>query len=122
LFQTNAQRHGGCWTASLTNAKLTLVKTIGTHLCWSQLEIGGHTIQILNCYLEPGQQQELKDRARRVVEIAKDITKQDPHAPVVICGDFNNHIVEVGEALAHCNFAAAIPSGTETHRQGGHLD
>jgi len=98
------------------------VKTIGTHLCWTKLEIGGHTVQILNCYLEPGQQQELKDRAKRVVEIAKDITKQDAHAPIVVCGDFNNHIVEVGAALAHSNFAAAIDSGTETHRQGGHLD
>ena len=50
-FQTNAQRHGGCWTASLTNAKLSLVKTIGTHLCWTQLEIGGHCVQVLNCYI-----------------------------------------------------------------------
>jgi hypothetical protein len=36
--------------------------------------------------------------------------------------NFNNHIVEVGAALAHSNFAAAIESGTETYRQGGHLD
>ena len=63
-FQTNMQRYGGCWTASLTNAKLTLVKTMGTHLCWTQLEIGRHTVQILNCYVQPGEQQDLKDRAR----------------------------------------------------------
>jgi exonuclease III len=74
-FQTNAQRHGGCWTASLTNAKLSLVKTMGTHLCWTQLEIGKHTVQILNCYVQPGEQQELKDRARRIVDIAKDIVR-----------------------------------------------
>ena len=28
----------------------------------------------------------------------------------------------VTDALSHCNFAAAIRSGTETHRQGNHLD
>jgi exonuclease III len=121
-FQTNAQRHGGCWTASLTNAKLSLVKTMGTHLCWTQLEIGKHTIQILNCYVQPGEQQELKDRARRIVDIAKDIVKQDPHAPVIVCGDFNNHIAVVCESLSHCAFTPAIVCGTETHRQGGHLD
>jgi exonuclease III len=121
-FQTNAQRHGGCWTASLTNAKLSLVKTMGTHLCWTQLEIANHVVQVLNCYIQPGEQQELKDRARKVVDIAKDIIKQDPHAPVIICGDFNNHIAVVCEALTRCNFAPAITCGTETHRQGGHLD
>jgi len=54
-FQTNAQRHGGCWTASLTNAKLSLVKTMGTHLCWTQLEIANHTVQVLNCYIYSGE-------------------------------------------------------------------
>ncbi len=97
-------------------------QTIGTHLCWAQLEIGGHIIQIINCYMEPGQQQELKDRTRRVVEITKDITKQDLHAPIVVCGDFNNHFFEVGVALGHSKFSAAIESGTETHRQRGDLD
>jgi endonuclease/exonuclease/phosphatase (EEP) superfamily protein YafD len=95
---------------------------MGTHLCWTQLEIGNHVVQVLNCYIQPGEQQELKDRAKRVVEIAKDIVKQDPHAPIIICGDFNNHIAVVCEALTRCNFAPAIACGTETHRQGGHLD
>ena len=121
-FQTNMQRYGGCWTASLTSAKLSLVKTLGTHLCWTQLEIGKHTVQVLNCYIQPGEQQDLKDRAKRIVDIAKDIVKQDPHAPIVICGDFNNHIASVCESLTQCNFAPAITCGTETHRQGGHLD
>jgi hypothetical protein len=48
---------------------------MGTHLCWTQLEIGGHCVQVLNCYIQPGEQQELKDRTKRVVEIAKDIVK-----------------------------------------------
>jgi hypothetical protein len=48
---------------------------MGTHLCWTQLEIGNHVVQVLNCYIQPGEQQELKDRAKRVVEIAKDIVR-----------------------------------------------
>jgi endonuclease/exonuclease/phosphatase family metal-dependent hydrolase len=64
----------------------------------------------------------LKDRARRIVDIARDIVKQDSHAPVIICGDFNNHIATVCESLTQCNFTPAIACGTETHRQGGHLD
>ena len=39
-----------------------------------------------------------------------------------MCGDFNNHIATVCESLTRCNFAPAITCGTETHRQGGHLD
>ena len=79
-------------------------------------------VQVLNCYLEPGEQPELKDRAKRVVDIASDITKQDPHAPIFMCGDFNNHMSVVTETLSRCNFAGALRAGTETHRQGNHLD
>jgi hypothetical protein len=32
-------------------------------------------VQVLNCYIQPGEQQELKDRARRIVDITKDIVK-----------------------------------------------
>jgi endonuclease/exonuclease/phosphatase (EEP) superfamily protein YafD len=28
---------------------------MGTHLCWTQLEIGAHTVQVLNCYIQPGE-------------------------------------------------------------------
>ena len=48
---------------------------LAPHLCWTQLEIGNHVVQVLNCYIQPGEQMELKDRAKRVVEIAKDIVK-----------------------------------------------
>ncbi len=44
---------------------------MGTH--WTQLEIGNHVVQVLNCYIQQGEQQEFKDRAKRVAVIAKDI-------------------------------------------------
>ena len=58
----------------------------------------------------------------RVAEIAKDVIKQDPNTPIVICGDFNNHMTYIAEKLGPLSFAAALNLSTETHRQGGHLD
>jgi endonuclease/exonuclease/phosphatase (EEP) superfamily protein YafD len=77
---------------------------------------------VLNCYLQPGEQQNLKDRAVRVTEIVRDIIKQDPSTPIVVCGDFNNHMAYIVEQLGYLSFTAAVDPSTETHRQGGHLD
>ena len=44
---------------------------------------------ILNCYLEPGEDEKIKNRAARISEIAADILKQDSQARIVVCGDFN---------------------------------
>jgi hypothetical protein len=33
----------------------------------------------------------------RVAEITRDIIKQDPNTPIVICGDFNNHVTYIAE-------------------------
>ena len=60
-------------------------------------------IQLLNCYLEPGDKQFQKDRAKRVTDIIKDIIKQDVNANIVVSGDFNNHmgfIVDDLEAMS----------------------
>lgn len=89
---------------------------MGTYLCWTQLEIANHVVQVLNFYIQPGEQQELKDRAKKIVDVAKDIIKQDPQAPIIICGDFNNHIAVVCEALTRCNFTPALKCGTVTNR------
>ena len=58
----------------------------------------------------------------RVAEVVKDIIKQDPNAPIVVCGDFNNHMTYIVEQLGPLSFTAAVEPSTETHRQGGHLD
>ncbi len=98
------------------------MKALGTFLCWTQLELGDKYIQVLNCYLQPGEQQNLKQRAIRVAEIVRDIIRQDPSAPIVVCGDFNNHMTYIVEQLGPLNFSAAVEPSTETHNQGGHLD
>ena len=51
--QTMLQRNGGCWTAATNKVKLTLVKALGTYLCWMRITKSHHVIQLLNCYLEP---------------------------------------------------------------------
>ena len=54
-YQTMEQRSGGCWNASRTNTRLQLMKALGTYLCWTQLELGDKYVQVLNCYLQPGE-------------------------------------------------------------------
>jgi endonuclease/exonuclease/phosphatase family metal-dependent hydrolase len=58
----------------------------------------------------------------QVSEIVRDIIRQDPNTPIVVCGDFNNHMTYIVEQLAPLNFTSAVSPSTETHRQGGHLD
>ena len=101
---------------------MTLVKALGTYLCWTRITTGRHVIQLLNCYLEPGDQQFQKDRAKRVTDIVKDIIKQDANANIVVSGDFNNHINHMYQQLHFLGFQRALDPNTVTHKMGGHLD
>ena len=120
--QTLLQRSGGSWVAATNKVKLTLVKALGTYLCWVRLTTGRHEVQILNCYLEPGEENFKVERAKRVIDIVKDIIKQDAGAVVVVCGDFNNHIPHFYREFHFLDFARAIDPRTITHKLGGHLD
>ena len=64
----------------------------------------------------------MKERAKRVTDIVRDILRQDAKAAVVVCGDFNNHMTHITSELTKCGFKAAINPDTATHRLGGHLD
>ena len=120
--QTMLQRNGGCWTAATNKVRMTLVKALGTYLCWMRLTTGRHEVQIINCYLEPGEQQFQKDRAKRVTDIVRDIIKQDANAAVVVCGDFNNHIHHMYQQMHGMGFEHAMDPRVITHKLGGHLD
>jgi hypothetical protein len=87
--QTELQRSGGCWTAAGKGISLTLTKSLRTYMCWTKAIVGNSCIYILNCYLEPGEDEQIKNRATRISEIAADILKQDSQARIVVCGDFN---------------------------------
>ncbi len=117
-------RKGGCWTAAqqANNIRHSLVKALGTYLCWTRLDTGTESVQILNCYLEGGDMAYAKQRALRVCEIVKDILRQDENAAIVVCGDFNNHLDLVSNALHSMNFVSAISPDVSTHKFGNHLD
>ena len=87
--QTELQRSGGCWTAACKGISLTLTKSLGTYMCWSKAIVRNSCINVLNCYLEQGEDEQIKNRAARIAEIAADILKQDSQARIVVCGDFN---------------------------------
>ena len=106
--QTLLQRNGGAWTAATTKVKLTLVKALGTYLCWTRVTTGKQEVQILNCYLEPGNEPFKTERAKRITDIIKDIIKQDADAAIVVCGDFNNHINHIYHELNFLKFKHAI--------------
>jgi exonuclease III len=106
--QTLLQRNGGAWTAATNKVKLTLVKALGTYLCWTRVTTGKQEVQILNCCLEPGNEPFKTERAKRITDIIKDIIKQDADAAIVVCGDFNNHINHIYRELSILQFKHAI--------------
>jgi hypothetical protein len=90
--QTMLQRNGGTWTAATNKVNMSLVKLLGTYLCWTRVTTCRHVVQLLNCYLEPGEEQFQVERAMRVTDIIKDIVKQVAEAAILVCGDFKNRI------------------------------
>jgi hypothetical protein len=78
--QTELSRSGGCWSAASNGIGLSLVKSLKTYACWTRATIGSSQVHILNCYVEPGDSQTVKNRALRIAEIAGDIMKQDKNA------------------------------------------
>ncbi len=102
--------------------RLSLVKALGTYLCWTRLNTGTESVQILNCYLEGGDSAYAKNRALRVIEIIRDILRQDANAAIVVCGDFNNHLETMSRHLASLKFDVGINPEVATHKFGNHLD
>ena len=65
------------------------VKALGTYLNWSKVLHAGEEVHILNVYLEPGQESFVVKRAETVINLAKDIIKQDAGAKIIVGGDLN---------------------------------
>ena len=83
-------------------------QSVGTYLSWTRVITGKKEVQILNCYLEPGNEPFKTERAKRITDIIKDIIKQDVDAAIVVCGDFNNHINHIYRELNTLQFKHAI--------------
>ena len=72
------KRSGGCITFSNLRGHRK-VKALGT-----KVPLGGEEVHILNVYLEPGLESFVGKRAETVIQLAKDIVRQDPGAKIII--------------------------------------
>jgi hypothetical protein len=70
--QIMLQSNGNRWKAAINKVNMTLFKSVGTYLTNVRQEV-----QILNCYLEPGEQQFQVERAKRKTDIIINIIKHD---------------------------------------------
>jgi endonuclease/exonuclease/phosphatase (EEP) superfamily protein YafD len=119
--QTFLKRSGGCITFSnLTGHKK--VKALGTYLTWSKVLLGEEEVHILNVYLEPGQERTVIKRAETVINLAKDIVKQDAGAKIIIGGDLNGQLSKMHTFLTIAGFIPALRVNTSMHRDGNQLD
>ena len=115
------KRSGGCITFS--NLKdHRKVKALGTYLNWTKVPLGGEEVHILNVYLEPGLESFVGKRAETVINLAKDIIKQDPGGKIIVGGDLNSQLNKMHTFLSLAGFTPALRERTKTHRDGNQLD
>ena len=84
------------------------VKALGTYLSWSKVLLGGEEVHILNVYLEPGHEKFVVQRADKVIQLTKDIMRQDPSAKVIVGGDVNGMFSKVNTYLLLAGFKPAL--------------
>ena len=73
-------------------------------------------------YLEPGNDNVVNKRADTVVNLTKDIIRQDQSAKIIVGGDLNGQLSRVSTHLLASGFIPALRQGTPTHRDGNQLD
>ena len=76
----------------------------------------------MNMYLEPGNESVVNKRADAVVNLTKDIIRQDQSAKIIVGGDLNGQLNRVSTHLLASGFIPALRQGTSTHRDGNQLD
>ena len=69
-------------------------------------------------YLEPGHEKFVVQRVDMVIQLTKDIMRQDPAEKVIVGGDVNGMISKVNTYLLLAGFKPALIQGTPTHRDG----
>jgi hypothetical protein len=84
--------------------------------------VGGEEVHVLNVYLEPGNESFVVKRADTVVNLAKDIIRQDQTAKIIVGGDLNGQLNRLNTHLLTAGFTPALRQGTPTHRDGNQLD
>ena len=66
------------WCITFSNLKgHRKVKSLGTYLNWTKFQLEGEEVHVLNVCLEPGNESVVNKRADAVVNLTKDIIRQD---------------------------------------------
>ena len=73
-------------------------------------------------YLEPGNESVMNKRADAVVNLTKDIIRQDQSAKIIVGGDLNRQLNRLSTHLLASGFMPALRLGTPTRRDGNQLD
>ena len=68
VCQTCYQTKGGCLTASSMSSHRR-VKQLGTYLSWSKILTTEGEVQLLTCYIEPGDNKTTRERTDKVVAL-----------------------------------------------------
>ena len=91
MCQTMYQKKGGCVTASnVTGHKR--VKQLGTYLSWSKIPTKEGEIQLVTCYIEPGDTETTRERTDKAIAVVQDMVRQDRNARIVLGGDINGQL------------------------------
>ena len=85
VSQTMYQKKGGCVTAS-TMESHRRVKQLGTYLSWSKIPTQEGEIQLVCCYIEPGDTEVTRERTDKVVAVIQDMIRQDRNARIIVVG------------------------------------
>ena len=91
VCQTCYQTKGGCLTASSMSSHRR-VKQLGTYLSWSKILTTEGEVQLLTCYIEPGDNKTTRERTDKVVALVQDMVKQDRNARILLGGDINGQL------------------------------
>ena len=68
------------------------VKQLGTYLSWSKISTTEGEVQLLTCYIEPGDNETTRERTDKVVALIQDMIKQDRNARILLGGDINGQL------------------------------
>ena len=83
---------------------LKLVKALSTYMCWTQAQLEGSPVHIINCYLEHGEAEKVRNHTLRFLEKVRDIIQQDKNAQIIICGDLNKQLPHSTKELRKIGF------------------
>ena len=65
-------------------------------------------MHIINCYLEPGEAEKVRNQTLRILEIVKDLIQQDKTAHIIICCDFNKQLPHFTKELRKIGFVGVF--------------